>query len=95
MSYKTLKERVRLEVKSRKSKKEKKTKEIDDSNLSGLYVRSKSDGKTWTVVGISNNGEEACFQLTAPGLPDENGTPGPTEKLTISKKDLKSKYELA
>lgn len=95
MSYKTLKERVKLEVKSHKSEKNKRTKNIDDSSLNGLYVRSKTDGKTWTVTGIVNNGEETCFQLTAPGIPDENGVPGPTEKLTVSKKDLKNKYELA
>jgi hypothetical protein len=94
MSFKTLNERVRLEVKARSSKKSEKP-DLDDSNLNGLCVRSKEDGKTWTVIGISDKDGETYFKMTAPGLPDENGNPGPTEKLLINKKDLKGKYDLA
>lgn len=94
MSYKSLSERVRLEVKAKKTKKLNSS-ELDSSNLNGLCVRSKKDGKTWTVVAIIQKDNEQFFKMTAPGLPDSDGNPGPIEKLTISKKDLKGKYDLA
>jgi hypothetical protein len=94
MSFKTLNERVRLEVKARESKSSKST-GLDDSTLNGLCVRSKDDGKTWTVRGIIDKDGETFFKMTAPGLPDADGNPGQTEKLVINKKELKGKYDLA
>jgi hypothetical protein len=94
MSFKTLNERVRLEVKARESKSSKST-GLDDSTLNGLCVRSKDDGKTWTVIGIIDKDGETFFKMTAPGLPDADGNPGQTEKLVINKKELKGKYDLA
>jgi hypothetical protein len=95
MSFKSLSERVKIEVKARTSKKVDSSDGLDDSNLQGLHVRSKDDGKTWTVVAAIQKDGQTFFKLTAPGLPDENGTPGPTEKLVINKKELKGKYDLA
>ena len=95
MSFKTLSERVKIEVKSKTSKKVDSSDGLDDSNLNGLHVRSKDDGKTWTVTDVTYKDGQTFFKLTAPGIPDENGTPGQTEKLFINKKELKGKYDLA
>ena len=94
MSFKTLNERVKLEVKARESKKSKST-GLDDSTLDGLCVRSKDDGKTWEVKGVFVKDDETFFKLVAPGLPDVDGHSSPSEKLTINKKELKGKYDLA